>query len=266
MIFKKFMISTLLILLICDQAGYSQRTKSSSSAGNQRHSQKSLTDHQYFFYFIDPTVTNSGDDEERELFIEAARRDLISRLLYMRFEFNPAMKEIINTQKLLIKLYSKIAIREIDNATALLNGIALEVFNNKDSKAKQYMALGYRSIDSAKKVMLMSDNLPETNYSIRLYEYVKAIKSAKYGKRYAIIALIENRVPPEKKIKMNYNKYDLVKDLIEQYIPENLEKYGAIHFDNYYKVDPSKSVYDAVRSNPELEKIPEYKDYLKVHQ
>ena len=266
MIFKKFMIPAFLILLICGQTVYSQRTKSSTSAGNQRHSQKSLTDHQYFFYFINPTVTNSGDTDERELFIEATRRDLVSRMLYMRFEFNPAMKEIINTQQLLIQLFSKIAIREVDDATALLNGVATEIFNNIDSKSKHYIALGYRSVDSAKKVMLMSDNLPPTNYSIRLYEYVKAIKSAKYSKRYAIIALLENRVPPEKKIKTNYNDYDVVKNLIEQYVPEDKDKYSAIHFDNFYKIDPTRSIYDSVRSHPELEKIPEYNGYLKELQ
>ena len=257
---------TFLILLIWPQTGYSQRTKSSASSGNQRHSQKSLKDNQYFFSFIDPTITNTGDVEEREWFIEAARRDLISHMLYMRFEFNPAMKEIINTQKLLVKLYSKVAIREIDGATSLLNEIALEVLNSKDSKSKQYISLGYRSADSAKKTMIMSDNLYATNYSVKIYEYIKAIKSAKYSKRYAIIALIENRVPAEKKIKTDYNQYDVVKDLIEQNIPNDKEKYNAIHFDNFYKIDPAKSVYDSVRSKPELEKIPEYNDYLKALQ
>ena len=263
MTFKKFKALIFLILLIGSQTAYSQVTKSTYGSGNQRHSEKSLKDHQYFFYFIDSTITNNGSNEEREILIEATRRDLISRLLYMRFDFNPAMEEIINTQKLLITLYSKVAIREIDSATALLNENALEIFTNKDSSAKHYMALGYRSADFARKVMIMSDNLPETNYSVRIYEYVKAIKSAKYSKRYAIIALIENRLPLEKKIKINYNKYDIVHNLINEYIPENLEKYNAIHFDNYYKIDSSKSVYESVRSNPELEKIPEYKDYLK---
>jgi len=261
--FKKFIVSTFLILLIWAQLVYSRGTNSDNNAGNQRHSEKSLKDHKYFFYFIDPTITNSGDDAEITILTEAVRRDLISRILYMRFEFNPAMKEIINTQKLLITLYSKVALREIDSATALLNESAVEVFNNKDSKSKLYLSLGYRSVDFARKVKIMSDNLPKTNYSIRLYEYVKAIKSAKYSKRYAIIALIENRLPLEKKDRMDYNKYDIVQGLINQYIPENIEKYSAIHFDDFYKVDSSKSIYEAIRSNPEIEKIPEYKDYFK---
>ncbi len=243
------------------QNTYSQRTKSSLSAGNQRHSQKSLKDNIYFFYFLNTTVSNTGTDEEKAIYIEAARRDLIARMLYMKFSFNPAMNEIRTTQQLLITLCTKIAIRETESATALLNEIAPEVIDKGDQAAKKYMALGYRSIDTAKKVMIMSDNLPEKNFSIRIYEYVKAIKNAKYSKRYAIIALLENRTPPEKKKRINYNKFSIVKDLIKLYIPENTEKYNKIHFDNYYKVE--SSVYDTVIENPELDKIPEYKNYIK---
>lgn len=181
----------------------------------------------------------------------------------MKFSFNPAMGEIRAAQQLLITLFSKIAVREIESATILLNEIAPEVLKSKNKLPKKYMSLGYRSADWADKVMIMSDNLPEKNYSIKIYEYVKAIKNAKYCKRYAIIALIENRLPPEKKGRTNYNKFDTVKKLIDEYIPENKEKYNKIHSDNFYKVESSDSVYDTIISNPELEKIPEFKNYMK---
>ena len=263
MTFKKIAATAFIILLFLNHSAHSQRTKSSLSAGNQRHSEKSLKDNRYFFNFINPTITNSGSDEEKNIFTEAARRDLISRMLYMKFSFNPAMNEIRTTQLLLIDLFSKIAIREIENATILLNEIAPEVLKTGNKASKKYMSLGYRSADWAEKVMIMSDNLPEKNYSIKIYEYVKAIKNAKYCKRYAIIALIENRIPPEKRGRINYNKYDTVKELIDKYIPENIEKYSKIHFDNYYKVDPAASLYDTIIQNPELDKIPEYKNYMK---
>ena len=257
------MTLTFLILLTAPQTAYSQETKSSTHGGVIRRVEKGLKDQEYFFYFIDSTITNSGSDEEKDIFIEAIRRDLIARMLHLRFEFNPAMKEIIKIQELLITLYSKAAIREIENANNLFKEISQGILNGSDSSAKNYLALGYRSADSAKKMMMKADHLPEKNYSIRIYEYVKSIKSAKYGKRYAILAFIESMVPPSKKVKLDNNKYDIVQDLINQYIPENKERYSAIHFDNFYKIDPSKSVYNVVSANPELEKIPEYKDYLK---
>jgi len=266
LIFKKIVttaLSALIVLLMLSQTSYPQRTKSSLHAGNQRHSEKSLKDNVYFFNFFNTTISNTGTEEEKTIFIEAARRDLISRMLYMKFAFNPAMNEIRITQQLLINLCNKIALREIDSATALLNEIAPEVLKTGNQASKKYMSLGYRNTDWAKKLMMMSDNLTEKNYSVRIYEYIKAIKNAKYSRRYALIALIENRIPPEKKGRINYNRYDIVNKLIEQYIPENKEKYCKIHFDNYYKVEPGTSVYDNVVDNPELEKIPEYKNYKK---
>jgi len=264
--FKNFTILSfpvLLVLLILIQPAYTQRTKSSLSAGNQRHSEKSLKDNRYFFYFINTTVSNSGSDEEKAIFTEAARRDLISRMLYMKFSFNPAMNEIRTTQQLLITLISKIAIRENESAKALLAEIAPEILKSGNKASKKYMSLGYRCSDTAEKVMVMSDNITESNYSIRIYEYVKAVKNAKYCKRYAIIALLENRIPPEKRGRINYNKYKTVSELIEKYIPENKEKYSKIHFDNFYKVEPSASIYDSIINNPELDRIPEYKNYTK---
>lgn len=263
MISKKITASVLILLLLTlTQTLHSQRTKSSLSAGNQRHSEKSLKDSRYFFNFINPTITNSSTETEKGKFIEAARRDLISRMLYMKFSFNPAMNEIRTTQLILIDLFKQIAAHEIENANTLLNEIAPEVLKTGNKTSKKYMSLGYRSADWAEKVMIMSDNLPQRNYSIKIYEYVKAIKNAKYSKRYAIIALLENRIPAEKRGRINYNKFDTVKDLISKYIPENQDKYYKIHFDNYYKFEPSLSVYDAFTSNPELEKIPEYKNYI----
>lgn len=263
MTFKNTASFSLILLILITLNAYPQRTKSSLSAGNQRHSEKSLKDNSYFFKFINTTISNSGTEQEKKIFIEAAKRDLISRMLYMKFSFNPAMHEINKTQLLLIDLFSIIAVRENEAAKALLNEIAPEILKTKNKLPQKYMALGYRSADMAEKIKIMSDNLPENNYSIKLYEYVKAIKNAKYCKRYAIIALIENRLPDEKKGRINYNKFDTVKKLIDQYLPESKEKFIKIHTDNFYRIENAVSIYDGVISNPELETIPEYKDYIK---
>ena len=263
MTFKKIAVTALLILIVLCQNVYPQRTKSSLSAGNQRRAEKSLKDSRYFFYFINTTISNSGTEDEKKIFTEAVRRDLLSRMLYMKFAFNPAMTEIIKTHQLLITLFSTIAQREIEDAKNLLNVNAPGILKSGCRSAKKYMSLGYRSVDWAGKVMVMSDNLPENNYSIKIFEYVKAIKNAKYGKRYAIIALIESRIPPEKRGRINYNKYKTLKELIEKYIPENREKYLFIHSDNFYKIQSSESLYDKIISSPELNNIPEYKDYIK---
>ncbi|HRS62416.1 MAG TPA: hypothetical protein P5554_04410, partial [Spirochaetota bacterium] len=127
--------------------------------------------------------------------------------------------------------------------------------------AKKYLSLGYRNAKNSQTVKIMADNLTETNYSIRLYEYVKAIKLAKYAKRYAIISIIEKRRILETKEKPNYNKYDITANLIDKYLTENKDYYREIHKDNFYITDDS--ILEKTLSNPELEKTEEFKKYQK---
>ncbi|HOP63202.1 MAG TPA: hypothetical protein PK358_00815 [Spirochaetota bacterium] len=261
MTFKKFLILPLLLLIIFYSQAYPQRTKSSQYAGSQRHAQRSLKDSRYFFHFIDPSISNKGTDEEKSIYIEAIRRDIISRTLYLKFSFNSSLIEIKKTQNLLIDLFKKVIERDRKEALSMLNEIAPEILDSGDAAAKKYISLGYRCAKWAEKVSMMSDNLPPTNYSIRIYEYVKAIKNAKYARRYAIIALIEKRLPPEKKRRTNYNRYKIVEELINTYLTDKKDFYLKIHMDNFYKKE--SSIYDNIISNPELEKIPEYLDYKK---
>ncbi|HOP29903.1 MAG TPA: hypothetical protein PKZ64_10070 [Spirochaetota bacterium] len=263
MTFKKIIVPSLLILAVLINPAYSQRTKSSQYAGSQRHAERSLKDSRYFFHFIDPSISNKNIEDEKDMYVEAIRRDILSRTLYLKFSFNSSLIEIKKTQNLLITLFKKVIERDVNEALFMLNETAPEIMKTGDPRAKKYMSLGYRSAKWAKTVSMMSDNLPPTNYSIRLYEYVKAIKNAKYAKRYAIIAIIEKRLPPEKKGRINFNKYETVAELIEQYLPDLKERYMKVHTDNFYKSD--SSIYQVISANPELEKLPEYKDYSKAN-
>jgi len=260
---KKIILPSLLILAVIINPAYSQRTKSSQYAGSQRHAERSLKDSRYFFHFIDPSISNKNIEEEKEIYIEAIRRDILSGLFFLKFSFNTSLIEIKKTQNLLITLFKKVIERDVKEAMTMLNETAPEIMQSGDPRSKKYMSLGYRSAKWAETVSMMSDNLPPTNYSIRLYEYVKAIKNAKYARRYAIIAIIEKRLPPEKKGRINFNKYETVAGLIEQYLPDMKERYMKVHMDNFYKSDTS--IFQAISANPELEKVPEYQDYTKVN-
>lgn len=297
MISRKTVVLLLAILMpfLAAEQSFPQRTKSSLSSGNQRHSEKSLKDNKYFFNFINPAVSNFGIEEEKTIFTEALRRDLIARMLYMRFSFDLSFEEIKKSQVLLIDLYRKVLKRENEATKSLLNSSAAEVMKSDNYMARKYLSLGYRSFKWAEKVVLMADNLPENNYTVKLYEYVKAIKNIKVAKRYAIIALLENRITEqeirrviEEEIKrfedekksqatekekkrirdrvkqsINYNSYDKMILLIEKYIPESRDKYLLLHKDNYYKIDTGASLYDTIMDNPGLENIPEYSTYQK---
>jgi len=263
--FKKS--AALLLILIAlftpEEPAHTQRTKSSLSSGNQRRSEKGLKDNKYFFYFINSTVSNYGTGRQVEIFTEALRRDLIARILYMKFSFDDSFAEVKQSQILMIELYRNVLIQEIKETRIILGESAAEVLQANEYMPKKYLGLGYRSVKWADKTMLMADNLPETNYSIRLYEYVKAIKNVKTARRYAIVALLEKRIPPERRKEINYNNYGQVKELISEYIAEDKEKYLLMHRDNYYMIEPGQSLYEKIMDEPGLENIPEYSTYMK---
>ena len=172
-------------------SGYAQRTKSSQSAGEQRKAEKGIKDNRYFLYFLDPSVTNFGTDEEKKIFTETSQRDFISQLLFLKFQFKESYSEIRKIQETLIDLYRNMLNKDISLAKSLLNEIAPKVVNSGDVKALSYLKLGYRDQRTAEILMKMADNYRETLYSVKLREYIKAIKSVKHGRRYAILSMIE---------------------------------------------------------------------------
>lgn len=253
---------TLLILLIPLSFAFGQRTKSSQSAGEQRYSEKGLKDNRYFFYFINSTVSNSGTEEERKLFKEAVQRDLIAQQLYMKFLFHDSLDEIIRSQKILINVYRLCLQREISGVKALLNRLAPEVIRVNSFISRDFLRLGYRDASVASVDMMMADNFRETLYSMRLYKYVRAIKSAKHGKRYAVRTALKNAgYQYEKNPKGDKGEYEEMKKAISEKLQSDKENYLAIHLDNYYKF-MDRSYFDSIWDNPQLDEIPEYKKYF----
>lgn len=243
---------------------YAQRTKSSGSSGEQRSSEKGLKDNRYFFYFINTSVTNFGTDEEKKIFKEAVQRDFIAQLLYMKFKFHDSFVEIRKSQKLLIDLYRMIIIKETAAGRELLNSFAPETLKKNDFTSRSYLKYGYRDQSEAAVFMGMADSYREKLYSMRLYMYVRAIKYAKHGKRYAFLSAIESkRTPVEKKRPLSLKFDELMKN-ISEISPEKKDQFSLIHLDNYYRSKDPKSLFDRIWESPDLADIPEYKEYLKM--
>ncbi len=193
-----------------------QRTKSSLSAGEQRNAEKGLKDNRYFFYFINPTISNLGTEEEKKMFKEAIQRDIIAQQLYMKFMFHESWGEIRRAQKILIDLYQKAIKKDVKITRELLNSFAPSIIRSKDHRARHYLKLGYRDASSARIDMVMADNYRETLYSMRLYKYVRAIKKAKHGKRYAFLAIIEAKTRLENKQEFGLLDFNELNTAIQQ--------------------------------------------------
>ncbi|MCX7679143.1 MAG: hypothetical protein N2316_07970 [Spirochaetes bacterium] len=267
---------------------YAQRTKTSHRAGEQVKAEKGLKDNRYFFYFINPSVTNFGTEEDKKIFREAILRDMISQMLYMRFLFHESYEEIRKAQKLLIDVYRNVLKRDIENARTLLNGIVPAVFESNDKESLLYLRLGYRDLNVAQIYLGMGDNITENLYSMRLYKYVEAMKTAKHGCRYAILGMIAVSESKKDKTVQTGISYPLsvlvksIRDAIYEYerphltfnsiidkiyehvSKEQREKYLTIHFDSYFKTTFQKSFYDEIWEKAEVDTIEDYKQYKQM--
>jgi len=259
-----FIYLLVILILLNINPLYSQRTKSSLSAGEQRSAEKGLKDNRYFFYFLNSSVSNLGTNEEKALYREAVQRDLIAQQLYMKFLFHESFIEVRRSQKLLIDCYRLALKRDINATGNLLNEFAAEILNGGDARSRNYLHLGYREREVARQFFVMADNYRESLYSLRLYKYLKAIKNAKQAKRYALLAMVINRTPAADRHKQVLITFKDIMDRIPSVAGERKAEITRLHYDNYYLAEEPPSLYDRVWDKPQLNEIPEYKEYLKI--
>jgi hypothetical protein len=280
-------VSVLTAILVAGSAGplFAQRTKTSGRAGEQVKAEKGLKDNHYYFYFINSSVTNYGSEQDRKSFREAILRDMISQMLYMRFLFHDSYVEIRKAQKLLIDIYRSTLQRDIDNARLLLNGIVPSVFDSNDRDSLLYLRLGYRDLNVAKIYLGMGDSTTEQQYSMRLYKYVEAMKTAKHGSRYAILGMIavaESRTAKTESrgvmnafntatraIQESIDEYDrrnltfntIINKIHKYSPPEEREKYLTLHYDSHFRARDRKSFFDEIWDKAEVDTIEDYQQY-----
>lgn len=259
------MLILLSVLQLSEDISLAQRTKTSQRAGEQRKAEKGLKDNKYFFYFINTSISNFGSAEEKSLFKEAIQRDILARLLYMKYLFKESFKEIRKAQEILIDLYRITLKRDISATMSLLNGIAPGVVVSEIPAAASYLHLGYRDKKTAEIFLGMADNFRTSLYSLRLYQYVRAIKMAKHGKRYAFLAMIDSKRPEEERIPGEKPDYDELKKRIEKYSPPDKKDYFLrLHMDNYYKTETGRTFYDEIWDKPNIRELKEYQEYMDI--
>ena len=259
----KIFVLIYIIITISVSSLFAQRTKSSLSAGQQRYAEKGLKDNRYYFYFINSSISNFADEKDKVFFKEAIQRDILSQLLYMKFLFTDSFAQIRKSQEILIKLYKNTIIRDVALTKKLLHEFAPQVIKSKDKKARLYLRLGYRDSAVAKRYMIMADHYREKLFSLRLYKYVKAIKKAKHGKRYAFLSAIQSRLNMEESIiGLRYKSFEELEKMISHFYPNKKEQLKKIHYDNYYRTTEDKTFYDKTWEKPDFHELPDFEKLM----
>ena len=253
--FFRYKIIFLLCFSICFSQINAQKAASSTRAGVQRFAQKGLKDNRYYIYYINSTITNFGSEEDRTKFEGIIRRDILSQVMYLKFDFRAAFRQIRRNQKELIELYMKKLEDEEISVKALLDDFAPLAVNSGDAKSKHYLKLGYRELSSAKIESTMSDNYKPLLYSLRLHKYSRAMKRLKEAKRYAFLARIQPHLSREEKIKEKILSFEEILAKIEIFSEGvEREKFKLMHYDSYYLTPSQSSIVDSVWGDKEFSK------------
>ena len=250
---------------LCPPAeSFAQWEKSSNKAGEQRKAEKGLKDNRYFIFFLNTTITNYGSDDQKAVFRDVVQRDIMSQFFYLKFMFYESYVEIRKSQKKLIDLYRDLLRYDIDMTKSLLDSFAPAVISSDDPLAREYIRLGYRETVNTKVEMVMADNYRPTLYSMRLYKYVKAIKRIKEAKKYAFYSVIRAKMTPAEKRKIQTITLADIDARIGGIAPkEEVDRFKLQCVDAFYRTKASKSYFDQLWENPELETLPDYQKYMK---
>lgn len=241
-------------------------TKSSASidAGEQKKAEKGLRDNKYFVYYINASISNTGNEEEKAQYTKAVKHNIVAKFYYLRLSFHKSYVQIREAQRILIELYQSNMKNELSSSDSFCNSIAPKVIYSEDYLARHYLYLAYRNLKSARQYMVMADHYKRTLYSLRLYKYIKGMKKLKEGKRYAVSAMLQTRVDDKMLfVKHDYSYEELIELIKQETTDDETEKVLRFFMDSYYRVE-GETLYDKVWNNPEIESFKPFKKYLET--
>lgn len=155
-----------------------------------------LPENRHFIEFLNVALTNFGDPAKIGDFDKAVLYDFNANIHFMSGEYVQSHKEVLKSQKLLRNLYYQILAKQyIPDTDKLLKMSAPIIFHAKDKKAENYLTLGYRHLAKARILLSRGLNTNRFLYSTKISIYIKAFIDIRLAKKYAIMALVESKIP-----------------------------------------------------------------------
>ena len=131
-------INVVLILLVFLFPAYSFTDQTTSN----RILKKNVT----FVDFMNVSITNFGDQERKDQFKDIYKMHFNALVAYLQSDYKETFKKIYESQKKQSALYSNITKNlYIDSSKHILDSLAPRIIISKNSKARQYLTLGYRN-------------------------------------------------------------------------------------------------------------------------
>ncbi len=148
---------------------------------------------------VDPARPEGFRADVENLFLKALKSDFFANIWYLQGDYSRTYRELRNSQDSLQEIYRKILENYIDETWILLEASAPLIVRTRDNEARHLLQLGYRDLESARMFHQSGNNIRPTLHNNQIQYYADGIKRIRRGRRYAILSLIEARLPREEK-------------------------------------------------------------------
>ena len=143
--------------------------------------------------------------ELEDTYHQSIKRDFNARLWYLQGDYGRTYAELRASQDALQATYRRILEGYLDDTWVLLEEIAPLVVRTRDADARHLLQLGYRDLEVARQFHQRAYNIKPTLFNNQILFYGDGIKRIRRARRYALLALIEAKIPAAEK-----TRYQLV--------------------------------------------------------
>ncbi len=141
----------------------------------------------------------------------ALQHDFHANLWYMQGNYSGTRKELKISMDHLQQAYERTLRFYNDTTASLLDGAAPLVVRMRDSYGKYFLKKGYANLEHARAFRLRGYNINPNYHKNQLYYYRQGIKHARAARRYAVLAMIEARLPLEEREQFRQISYDEIR-------------------------------------------------------
>lgn len=177
--------------------------------------------------FIDNCISNlpqtrEGEKAEiftremRELYLKALDHDYYAQIWYLQGDYSRSYRDVRKSQLALVEIHRRILVNYIDDSWVLLEITAPLVVRTRDRGARHLLRLGYRDLESSRLFFNRGFNIRRELFSNKIQHYQDGIKRIRRARRYALLALIEARLPHSEKPQFQVVTLDDVKNKREE--------------------------------------------------
>jgi len=213
--------SALAILLLCGVTALPAVSPDYSNMGQV------LSDNRSALMFMDTCVVNlrgkppaedpTGMRAEFEaLYGKAVKHDFFANIWFIQGNYAKAYHEIRLSQSALQELYRKILENYIDETYVMLEASAPLIVLTRDQAAKKLLELGYRDLDNTRKFHMRGSNINPRLYANMISYYTDGIQRIRRSRRFAILALLEAKIPTAEKSKYQIVTLDDVRNIMSE--------------------------------------------------